>query len=201
MRLRFSYGLPVVALVLFGGAFPVRSLADPLPPASRTTTQSPAAAVVAPSPQPKPSVSGKTAARLTAKNNRPGNANNMLHSSQRLAEATRKIVQLRSVGPRQVGRAAWYGGHYVGQRTSSGELLDRIHATAAHRTLPLNSLVRVTNLANGRSVVVRITDRGPVSTELLIDMSPQAADQLAMKAAGVVPVSVEQVVEVPADAR
>ena len=107
-----------------------------------------------------------------------------------------KITQVKAIGPCQLGTAAWYGGRYIGRQTSSGARLDQIHATAAHRTLPLNSLVRVTNLSNGRSVVVRITDRGPVSKSLLIDMSPKAADELAMKTAGIVPVSIEQVVEV-----
>jgi rare lipoprotein A (peptidoglycan hydrolase) len=116
-------------------------------------------------------------------------------------DGDRKVVQVRAVGPRQVGEAAWYGGRYIGRRTSSGERLDQIHATAAHRDLPLNSLVRVTNLNNGRSVIVRITDRGPVSESLLIDVSPKAADELAMKQAGIVRVAVEQVVEVPSDAR
>lgn len=114
-----------------------------------------------------------------------------------IGDGERKIAQVRAVGPRQVGEAAWYGGRYVGRRTSSGERLDRIHATAAHRDLPLNSLVRVTNLDNGRSVIVRITDRGPVSEDLLIDVSPKAADDLEMKQAGIVRVAVEQVVEVP----
>lgn len=106
---------------------------------------------------------------------------------------------VRSVGNAETGTAAWYGAGYVGRRTSSGERLDTIHPTAAHRTLPLNSLARVTNLANGRSVVVRVTDRGPISASLLIDMSPKAADELQMRQAGLVPVRVEQVVEVPVD--
>jgi len=106
---------------------------------------------------------------------------------------------VRPVGKAETGTAAWYGGRYVGRRTSSGSRLDTIHATAAHRTLPLNSLARVTNLDNGRSVIVRVTDRGPVNSSLLIDMSPRAADELHMKHAGLVPVTVEQVVEVPAD--
>ncbi len=108
---------------------------------------------------------------------------------------------VRPIGKVETGTAAWYGGRYVGRRTSSGSRLDTIHATAAHRTLPLNSLARVTNLENGRSVVVRVTDRGPISTSLLIDMSPKAADELRMKHAGLVPVRVEQVVEVPADSK
>jgi rare lipoprotein A len=108
---------------------------------------------------------------------------------------------LRVVGKTETGSAAWYGGRYVGRRTTSGEKLDAVHATAAHRTLPLNCLARVTNLRNGRSVVVRVTDRGPVGHSLLIDVSPHAADMLQMRAAGVVPVRVEQVVELPPDGK
>jgi len=110
-----------------------------------------------------------------------------------------KPMAVRCVGKPETGTAAWYGGRYIGRHTSSGERLDTIHPTAAHRTLPLNSLARVTNLRNGRSVVVRVTDRGPVARELLIDMSPSAAAELHMKDAGLVPVRVEQVVEVPAN--
>lgn len=110
-----------------------------------------------------------------------------------------KAMCVQAVGKPETGNAAWYGGRYIGRRTTSGSRLDTIHPTAAHRTLPLNSLARVTNLDNGRSVVVRVTDRGPVSNSLLIDMSPKAADELHMKHAGVVPVKVEQVVEVPPD--
>jgi rare lipoprotein A len=117
------------------------------------------------------------------------------------AGADKHYGTLKIVGARQLGKAAWYGGRYVGRKTSGGERLDRVHATAAHRSLPLNSLARVTNLNNGRSVVVRVTDRGPVSTRLLIDVSPSAADALDMKSAGLVPVAVEQVVELPPDAK
>jgi rare lipoprotein A len=117
------------------------------------------------------------------------------------AAAEPKPILVRPVGKSETGTAAWYGGRYVGRRTSSGERLDTIHPTAAHRTMPLNSLARVTNLANGRSVVVRVTDRGPMSESLLIDMSPRAADELHMKEAGLVPVRVEQVVEVPPDTK
>jgi rare lipoprotein A (peptidoglycan hydrolase) len=121
--------------------------------------------------------------------------------SDELAATHAKPMAVRCVGRPETGSAAWYGGHYIGQRTTSGERLDTIHPTAAHRTLPLNSLARVTNLRNGRSVVVRVTDRGPVAHALLIDMSPSAADELQMKEAGVVPVRVEQVVEVPPAAK
>jgi len=108
---------------------------------------------------------------------------------------------VRAIGRAETGTAAWYGGTYIGRRTSSGSTLDTTHLTAAHRTLPLNSLARVTNLGNGRSVIVRVTDRGPISTTLLIDMSPRAADELQMKHAGLVPVRVEPVVEVAATSK
>jgi rare lipoprotein A (peptidoglycan hydrolase) len=120
---------------------------------------------------------------------------------QQLAAADPKPVLVRAVGKSETGTAAWYGGRYLGRRTSSGERLDTVHPTAAHRTLPLNSLARVTNLENGRSIIVRVTDRGPVSDSLLIDMSPRAADQLEMKEAGLVQVKVEQVVAVPPDSK
>ena len=122
-------------------------------------------------------------------------------SRKRRIAATAKELCVRPVGRPETGTAAWYGGRYVGRRTSSGERLDTVHPTAAHRTLPLNSLARVTNLDNGRSVIVRVTDRGPVSESLLIDMSPKAAAELHMKQAGLVPVKVEQVVEVPPDSK
>jgi rare lipoprotein A (peptidoglycan hydrolase) len=119
---------------------------------------------------------------------------------EELAAAGAKSTAVRCVGKPETGTAAWYGGRYLGRHTTNGERLDTIHPTAAHRTLPLNSLARVTNLRNGRSVVVRVTDRGPVADHLLIDMSPRAAAELHMQEAGLVPVRVEQVVEVPADA-
>jgi rare lipoprotein A (peptidoglycan hydrolase) len=122
-------------------------------------------------------------------------------AKEKLAAAEPKTPPVRVVGKAETGTAAWYGDRYVGRRTSSGERLDTIHATAAHRSLPLNSLVRVTNLRNGRSVIVRVTDRGPLSESLLIDVSPRAAEQLEMKTAGLVPVKVEQVVALQADAR
>ena len=97
------------------------------------------------------------------------------------------------VGRREIGRASWYGNYHVGRKTATGERLDTVHPTAAHRTLPLQSLVKVTNLNNGRSVVVTINDRGPVSPRLLIDVSPRAADELNMRHDGIIPVAIEQV--------
>jgi rare lipoprotein A len=148
------------------------------------------------------STSGKSPA---AKATQPAARDKLAGKSEKHADGhalreqlvTAEPTLVRAIGKSQTGTAAWYGGTYIGRRTTSGDRLDTIHATAAHRSLPLNSLARVTNLQNGRSVVVRVTDRGPVAEALLIDMSPRAADELRMKEAGLVPVTVEQVVEVP----
>ncbi|MBV8653614.1 MAG: septal ring lytic transglycosylase RlpA family protein [Alphaproteobacteria bacterium] len=91
----------------------------------------------------------------------------------------------------EVGLASWYGGDWEGRRTASGESLDGREFTAAHRTLPLHSRVRVTNLANGRSIMVRITDRGPHRKGRIIDLSQSAAEQLGMKHRGVARVRLE----------
>ena len=96
------------------------------------------------------------------------------------------------VGRRQFGKAAWYD--FVGKKTASGEILDSITATAAHRSLPLASYAKVTDLDNHRSVIVRINDRGPYTPGRIIDLSPRAADVLDMKRAGVATVVIEPLV-------
>lgn len=110
-----------------------------------------------------------------------------------LPPADQHVGPVRVTGAREVGSAAWYGGRHLGRRTASGDRLDAVRATAAHRSLPLHSLVRVTNLRNGRSVIARINDRGPVSRNLLIDLSPRAADEIDMKRAGIATVAIEPV--------
>ncbi len=92
----------------------------------------------------------------------------------------------------QRGLASWYGSEAQGGPTASGERFDKGKLTAAHRTLPLGTRVRVTNAHNGRSVEVRINDRGPYGGHnRIIDLSEAAARQLQMIDAGVVPVTVE----------
>jgi len=88
------------------------------------------------------------------------------------------------------GMASWYG---ESQTTASGERFDKHKMTAAHRTLPLGTYVRVTNTRNGRSVVVRINDRGPYGHGRIIDLSEAAAKKLDMIDAGVAPVTLEVV--------
>jgi rare lipoprotein A len=87
--------------------------------------------------------------------------------------------------------AAWY--NLVGSRTSTGERLDTVTATAAHRTLSLGTFARVTSLETGRSVIVRINDRGPHVRRFIIDLSPRAADELDMRRTGVASVVIEPV--------
>jgi rare lipoprotein A len=99
-------------------------------------------------------------------------------------------------GSSQFGKAAWYD--FVGRRTASGEILDTVTATAAHRSLPLASYAKVTNLDNSRTVVVKINDRGPYTRGRIIDLSPRAAAVLDMKRAGVVAVVIEPLVNLPA---
>jgi rare lipoprotein A len=89
-----------------------------------------------------------------------------------------------SDGYREEGIASWYGGYFHGRLTSSGDVYDMYQMTAAHKSLPLPTYVRVTHLANGRSVVLRVNDRGPFVGDRLIDLSFAAATKLGMAAAG-----------------
>jgi rare lipoprotein A len=94
-------------------------------------------------------------------------------------------------GYRERGVASWYGKQFHGNPTASGEAYDMYAMTAAHRTLPLPSYVRVTNLQNGRSVVVRVNDRGPFLHNRLIDLSYAAAGKLGVIGTGTAMVEVE----------
>ncbi|HYL12760.1 MAG TPA: septal ring lytic transglycosylase RlpA family protein [Terriglobales bacterium] len=90
----------------------------------------------------------------------------------------------RGCKPYQVGVASWYGDYFQGKPTASGEPFDMHEFTAAHPTLPLGTFVRVTNLRNGRSVILRINDRGPVVDGRIIDVSYNAAKALDFKSRG-----------------
>jgi len=89
------------------------------------------------------------------------------------------------------GNASWYGKPFDGRRASNGEIYDMYKLTAAHRTLPFDTMVRVTNLNNGRSTTVRITDRGPFVEGRIIDLSLAAAREIESVGPGVVPVRLE----------
>lgn len=90
-----------------------------------------------------------------------------------------------------VGEASWYGKPYHGRQAANGEVYNMNKLTAAHKTLPFETMVRVTNLWNGRHVDVRITDRGPFVEGRIIDLSYKAAKKLDMVEDGVAPVGLQ----------
>ena len=99
-------------------------------------------------------------------------------------------VMESSEGYREEGVASWYGDYFHGRLTSSGDVYDMYEMTAAHKSLPLPTYVRVTHLGNGRSVVVRVNDRGPFVDDRIIDLSFVAATKLGMAAEGTARVEV-----------
>ncbi|WP_233152914.1 septal ring lytic transglycosylase RlpA family protein [Motiliproteus sp. MSK22-1] len=105
----------------------------------------------------------------------------------------RYYVMPSSEGYRQQGTASWYGKKFHGHKTSNGEIYDMYGMSAAHKSLPLPSYVRVTNLDNNRSVVVRVNDRGPFHGSRLIDLSYAAAYKLNMLKKGTARVEVEAI--------
>jgi len=96
----------------------------------------------------------------------------------------------------QTGIASWYGGEFHGKRTSSREVYDMNDLTAAHNTLPLGTFVAVTNLNNGKSVVVRINDRGPFVRNRVIDLSYAAARAIDLIGTGTAPVRIEVLADI-----
>lgn len=108
-----------------------------------------------------------------------------LATSSPIAQDTIAVVQTLS------GTASWYGGKFHGRKTANGETYNQHALTAAHRHLPFGTEVVVTNQNNGRSVVVRINDRGPFTGGRIIDLSHQAASQIGMINSGTAKVTVE----------
>jgi rare lipoprotein A len=102
-----------------------------------------------------------------------------------------KIPELREPTIMETGLASWYGPRFHGKRTASGEIFNQHDFTAAHRTLPWGSKVKVTNTANGKSVEVRINDRGPFGRGRIIDLSRAAARVLGMMGSGIITVRIE----------
>jgi len=99
--------------------------------------------------------------------------------------ATKASRPAAAPGTRIVGFASWYGERHQGRATASGEVFDMNKLTAAHRTMPFGTRLRVTNLENGRSVVVRVNDRGPWVNDRVLDVSRAAARTLGMTGDGV----------------
>ncbi len=99
----------------------------------------------------------------------------------------------------QVGIASWYGDYFHGRLTANGEYYDMNALSAAHKTLPLPSYLRVTNLENNKSIVVRLNDRGPYIDDRIIDLSKKAAIELEMLNRGTAKVRVQYIEEAPLD--
>lgn len=93
----------------------------------------------------------------------------------------------------ETGMASWYGPGYYGNKTANGETFTAREMTAAHKTLPFNTMVKVTDRDTGKSIVVRINDRGPYVAGRIIDLSEKAAEVLGIKQKGVANVLVERV--------
>ncbi len=99
----------------------------------------------------------------------------------------------------EIGVASWYGGDFHNKLTANGDVFNRHALTAAHRTLPLPSIVRVTNLENGRSIYVKINDRGPFSNDRILDVSERAAQVLGFSRNGTALVSIKYMDEYSRD--
>jgi rare lipoprotein A len=170
---------------------------------TRTATPPPSA----PAPAPAPATPGKGAyykddgpganapANLAAIPDAVPKAEPLNRAANRPYQALgRDYVPMTQLAPfRQNGIGSWYGRRYHGAKTSSGEVYDMYAMTAAHPTLPIPSYVRVTNPANGRSVVVRVNDRGPFLADRIIDLSYAAAWKLGYVDAGSARVEVESI--------
>jgi len=96
-----------------------------------------------------------------------------------------------NIGYTQMGIASWYGPNFHGKYTSNGEVYNMFAYTAAHKTLPMNTIVKVTNLNNGKSVIVRINDRGPFVKGRIIDLSYIAGKKIGLDKSGTAPVKLK----------
>jgi rare lipoprotein A len=139
--------------------------------------------VAASQPLPEPSSTPET----TARNTPPPTAPRSGAAAKRRRDTSVPVA----AGYTEQGEASWYGVPFHGRQASNGEIYDMNKLTAAHRTLPFETMVRVTNERNGKSTVVRITDRGPFVNNRIIDLSYAAAREIESIGPGVVPVRLE----------
>jgi len=106
------------------------------------------------------------------------------------AAPTRTEAEAQPTGPAQIGQASYYARHFTGRRMANGQRFDPASPTVAHRTLPFGTVVRVTNLDNGRTATARVLDRGPWIRGRIVDVSPRIARDLDMIRAGIARVEV-----------
>jgi rare lipoprotein A len=103
----------------------------------------------------------------------------------------KSITNVTNTSCQQTGIASYYGGKFIGRLTANGEIYDANKLTAAHKTLPFGTMVKVTNLKNNKSVIVRINDRGPFVSGRIIDLSEAAAKKIEMLQVGIQKVEIE----------
>jgi rare lipoprotein A len=111
------------------------------------------------------------------------------------------VPAAKPVDARESGKVAWYGQKFAGRKTASGEVFNPDAMTMAHKTLPFGTKVKVTNTGNGKSVVLRVNDRGPTQADRVADVSLAGARQIAMVRSGVIDGQLEVVAEAPARKR
>ena len=116
-----------------------------------------------------------------------------------LVSSSSRVVALYDPMPRSIetGKASYYGGRWIGRLTANGEHYHSGDCTAAHKHLPFNTMVRVTNLRNNKSVIVRINNRGPYAKGRILDLSVVAAKKLDMINDGIIPVRAEILKKIP----
>ncbi|WP_245927570.1 septal ring lytic transglycosylase RlpA family protein [Aphanothece hegewaldii] len=169
----------------------------PAVPEPETLTKPTNDAVPVSKPQPKQTAVTTPISNINAaptKKTQPTRINSTTVPSKAPAKVSSRpqTAQTKSrVAARKQGMASWYGPGFHGRRTANGESFNQHGMTAAHRTLPIGTRVKVTNLNNGRSVVVRINDRGPFSGGRIIDLSKGAARLIGVMQSGVAPVLLE----------
>ena len=187
----------LIPLGLFA-ALALTACAAPQPPAAQSQTAPAADNATAPPPPPAAQSQTAPAADNAAAPPPPPAAAPVRKNWQTAAKKT-EVQTAKADGKTaktafsQTGKASWYGPGFHGKKTANGERFDMNTLTAAHRTLPISSRVRVTNLANGKSVVVRINDRGPYHGNRVMDLSKAAAQELGFIRTGTAQVKIEQI--------
>jgi rare lipoprotein A len=125
---------------------------------------------------------------VSPKSGSPGPNSSIKASRSEKAKVSKTAAKSTKV---QVGTASWYGKQFHGRQTASGDTYDMFQFTAAHRSLPLGTLVKVTNLRNGKWVIVKVNDRGPYVGHRVMDLSYGAAQMLAFRQRGIERVKLE----------
>ena len=162
----------------------------PSPPAPPPLTSSDTASTQPPAAPPKSRLSAFIARRLLKKAEAPVPAVEAVTAPEAAVDE-KYLLTGEAARELERGHASWYGGQFHGRRTASGETYDKYALTAAHKTLPFGTIVRVRSLTLGREVDVRINDRGPFAPGRVIDVSQAAAEALGLTGAGVGEVSLK----------